>query len=378
MRKVLYLGRFGLPETAAGIRVYRIAKIISAAGCQVRFGCYGTKYQTSKETYDGLEYHFRTVFTGWRKILNVLDLYSDYLKIRFANRLIKSYQPNMVILYNPTSRMANRVRQLCKKRKISVVVDVTEWYEVSHQKKAEKVVAVSVDKRIRKIDKKMDGIISISPYLTNYYEKQGKQVYEIPPVMMEIGRKDFSKKRAHDGARLSIVYAGIPGKKDQLENVIQAVESINSQSIQVHLDIIGIDEEKPIPGVQFYGRLSHEKTVNIVKQADFSVLFRENLRYAKAGFSTKFAESMSLGVPVICNEVGGCDALVRNWENGIVLRDGEVETIKECLFTLLNQADSALVDMKKGAVKLAEDRFSVYVNQKTIQRMLNDLLGGDI
>ena len=80
----------------------------------------------------------------------------------------------MVILYNPTSRMANRVRQLCKKRKISVVVDVTEWYEVSHQKKAEKVVAVSVDKRIRKIDKKMDGIISISPYLTNYYEKTGE------------------------------------------------------------------------------------------------------------------------------------------------------------------------------------------------------------
>lgn len=378
MKKILYLGRFGLPESAAGIRVYRIAKLLSACDCQVQFGCYGANYQNRTETYDGFVYHFHTVFSGWRKVLNVADLYSDQLKYSFANKLIESYRPDMVILYNPTSRIAEKVRRFCQKRGIRVVVDVTEWYEIDHHEKGEKTVAKSVDNRIRRIDKKMDGIISISSYLTHYYTELGQRTYEIPPVMMEISRGDTSTKCSKDGTRLSIVYAGSPGRKDQLKNVVQAVTEINRQSVQVHLDIIGVKEEKALPGIRFYGRLPHNKTIDIVKQADFSVLFRENLRYAKAGFSTKFSESMSLGVPVICNEVGGCDTLIHNWENGIVLKDGAVETIKECLCNLLEQSDSTLEEMKKGAVKLAEERFSVRANKQTIQRMLDDLLGGNI
>lgn len=37
MSKVLYIGWSGLPETAAGIRVYQIAKVLRKAGNQVVF-----------------------------------------------------------------------------------------------------------------------------------------------------------------------------------------------------------------------------------------------------------------------------------------------------------------------------------------------------
>lgn len=63
-------------------------------------------------------------------------------------------------------------------------------------------------------------------------------------------------------------------------------------------------------GINCYGRLSHENTLSIVRKADFSVLMRENKRYAKAGVSTKFVEAMSLAVPSICTAVGGTDAFV--------------------------------------------------------------------
>lgn len=377
MKKVLYLGRFGLPESAAGIRVYRIAKLLSACGCQVRFGCYGSKYLKRAEIFDGYLYYFLVGHHSVGRILNAVDLYCDLIKYRFARQLIHTYQPDMVILYNPTFHIANMVRRYCSKLGISVVVDVTEWYEIAHCEKGDKVVARSVDKRIRSIDSKMDGIIAISPYLTDYYRKMGQRVYEIPPMMMEFGREDYSRSRSEDGARLTIVYAGSPGKKDQLEQVLRAVEEINRDRVQIHLDVVGVSAENGTPGICFYGRLTHDKTVDIVKKADFSVLFRENLRYAKAGFSTKFSESMSLGVPVICNAVGGCDSLISSMQNGIVVKEGTVETIRDCLLNLLQQPDTVLEKMKKGAIQLAAECFSFEVNQRTVESMLADLIKGD-
>ena len=39
MSKVLYVGWFGLPETAAGIRVFQIAKLLRESGNNVAFLC---------------------------------------------------------------------------------------------------------------------------------------------------------------------------------------------------------------------------------------------------------------------------------------------------------------------------------------------------
>lgn len=377
MRKVLYFGRFGLPETAAGIRVYRIAKLFSACGCQVRFGCCGVDYQNDTEVYDGYKYYFQTIFHGLAKIINVIDLYSDQMKKLFLRYLIELYCPDLLILYNPTSIIAETARHYCRKYRVKIIIDVTEWYEINHYRKREKAVAKSVDYRIRKLDRKMDGIIAVSSYLTNYYKRLGQKVYEIPPIMMEIGREDYYRSHSKDGARLTIVYAGSPGKKDQLDQVLCAVEEINHDRVRIHLDVVGVSAENRTPGICFYGRLPHDKTIDIIKKADFSVLFRENLRYAKAGFSTKFSESMSLGVPVICNAVGGCDALISSMQNGIVVQEGTVETIRNCLLNLLEQPDTVLEKMKKGATQLAAECFSFEVNQKTVDNMLADLFKGD-
>ena len=51
--------------------------------------------------------------------------------------------------------------------------DVTEWYEISRSRKWDRIVAKNVDYRIRKMDKKLDYILSISPYFTAYYKSIG-------------------------------------------------------------------------------------------------------------------------------------------------------------------------------------------------------------
>ena len=93
-------------------------------------------------------------------------------------------KPDTVIVYNDKERLTGQIISFCHKRGISVGADVTEWYEISRSRKWDRIVAKNVDYRIRKMDKKLDYILSISPYLTAYYKSIGcKNVIEIPPIM---------------------------------------------------------------------------------------------------------------------------------------------------------------------------------------------------
>lgn len=380
MKKVLYVGQFNLPETASGLRVYNIAKVMRKCGMEVSFGCFYNNKGLSYERYDDFDYFFKPVCDGSLKVLNIFDLYSDIMKIYFVKKLLHKIKPDVIVLYNSTSIVTKYLQRFSKKNDICLIADVTEWYEISLANKRDKIVAKSVDYRIKNLDKNMDAIISISPFLTNYYNNLNTKVIEIPPIMYQISGKPYEHYQYEDRSRCNIVYAGSPGRKDQLDGVVKAISEINRESILIHLDIVGVSKEEYREkgnhignGISMYGRLSHEETIEIIKRADFSVLFRENLRYAKAGFSTKFAESLSLGVPVICNQVGGCDQLIKSHENGILLPNGDYETIKEALGKILLLSPEEIYGMKENAINTAKSFFSKEVNQKKIKELVDYL-----
>ena len=111
-------------------------------------------------------------------------------------------------------------------------------------------------------------------------------------------------------------------------------------------------------GINCHGRLSHENTLSIVKKADFSVLMRENKRYAKAGVSTKFVEAMSLAVPSICTAVGGTDAFVSDGVDGFLIKDNSVYEILGKLELIVNMDSSEILQMKLNALNKAKHVFS--------------------
>ena len=111
-------------------------------------------------------------------------------------------------------------------------------------------------------------------------------------------------------------------------------------------------------GIFVHGRLNHEDVLRIVKNMDFSVLLRQNRRYAKAGVSTKFCEAMKLGVPSICTRVNGTDLFVKNNENGFLIKDNSIDTLVEMLNNILQMREEDILKMKKSAYKYAEEIFS--------------------
>lgn len=379
MSKILYIGWFGLPETASGIRVFQIAKLLRKAGNNVSFLCLnqpGLK-EDSETQYDGFRYIQKRQLDS--RVKNAVDFFYGIYDFKDIKDVIRTEKPDTVIIYNEKEKLTSRIISFCHGCGITVGADVTEWYEISHSKKWNHIVAKNVDYRIRKMDKNLDYIISISPYFTAYYKSIGcKNVIEIPPIMdcIETTINPTVHRVRH------VVYAGSPAQKDLILPFLDAVAKRNENQVDIIVDIVGVSNEQVMSlmqithpeqrGIIAYGRVPHEKCIEIVKMADFSVLFRENLRYAKAGFSTKLSESLSLGIPVLCNSVGGADEIIQDGQNGIKIDGYDTATIIDAINRIISLSDSEIDDLKHNALNTGRNLFdgSAYV------AVLNDAVNG--
>lgn len=378
MARVLYIGWSGLPETAAGIRVYQIAKVLREAGNEVIFLCLSqpTAEKQDEIEYDGFRYILKEQSKS--KIKNVENIFCGCADFCVIKDTIVTEKPDTVIVYNEKERLTEKIIAFCHSRGITVGADATEWYELSRSKKWNYVVAKNVDYRIRTMDSRLDYIISISPFLTAYYQSRGcKNVIEIPPIMDCVKSEivPTSNRIRH------MVYAGAPAQKDLILPYLTAIKGINNEQIKIVADIVGvtkeqvgtllqIDDPEKI-GIIAYGRVSHEECVKVIEKADFSILFRENLRYAKAGFSTKLSESLSLGIPVLCNAVGGADEIIKDGFNGIKIEGCDSASIMKAIERILLLDEGSIDAMKQRAIETAKQRFVGELYTGVLDRAVN-------
>lgn len=369
---VLYVSRAGFPDTAAGMRISEIAKILHKIGYAVHFiselscddlECSDYKIITSSSDevcyeLNDFTYSFRkSKETNKLKALKELILAEDiFCRIR---AVCNQENVTHIILYNEPYGITRKLQKFCNLKGIKLYADVTEWYQISGKKgPLNKLLAVSVNLRIMFVDRKLNGIIAVSNYLENYYNNKNNNVLFVPPLCGQ-----FSTNNTYVNQPIKFVYAGSPGLKDMLIPFIDAVKKINIDEIQVEFNIIGIRksdlglDDSELKGIVFHGRLPHEDTINIVRGSDFGILLRHNKKYAKAGFSTKLVECMANGIPMICNRVGGSDSIIKAWKNGIVIDDCDVSTIKKVLLAIIGTDPQKLIEMKIAAYKTATELF---------------------
>ncbi|TXC77014.1 glycosyltransferase family 4 protein [Metabacillus litoralis] len=336
---IIYIGGFSLPDkNAAAHRVLSNAKILKEIGHKVvfididnqlrydekskitckkiqDFDCWSIPYPKSNKQW--IHYLISIDF-----FLGVLNHYSD----------VKA-----VICYNYQSVAFIKIKNYCIKNNIKIFADCTEWYSTAGNNLIFKIIkGFDSYLRMRIIQKKLDGIIVISRYLENFY-KNCKNVVRIPPLvdLSEEKWNHLTSKSILD--KVLIVYAGNPGKdKDKLNLVIEGINKLDKmynfefyvigitkkqylKDYENHKEIIGKLDDK----VKFLGRLPHQESLNMVKKANYSMFIRENNRMTKAGFPTKFVESISCGTPVITSKNSDLEEYVTEGENGHFVSGGE-------------------------------------------------------
>ena len=368
-KKILYIGDVGQTFSAKFVHALGICGLLRDAGYDVKILCDGHEAKEERRIFNDLEFSYTKQCisrTRLKSVENVIEWGYGFKLWNLFRKTAKDYKPDYVVLYGYV--IEKKMLRYCKKHQIPMIVERVDWFQRDdYSTDIEKLLFYSrAQKAILKWDKAVDGVISISPFFQKYYKEMGVNTIQIPPLFTE-KIVDCPLDRKNKGV-LKLVYAGsLGGKKDSILPVIQVVHKINHNKKLVELSLVGLAEgevafasgvsDLQSAGIVCHGRVPHDRALEIVAEADFSFLLRENKRYAKAGFSTKFAESMLCGVPVICTKVGGADTVIESGKDGLLLADNTYETLEKTVEYLLEMKSDEILAMKCNAYRTAEKLF---------------------
>lgn len=325
--EVLYIGAFAFPDqNAAAHRVIANAKLLRQLGYRVilvsTLAANHVEHRQGPDCVHGFE--------CWT--VGGSERFSQGLAASaLIARAIECRQLAAIILYNlPVVPSLRLIRYARKRRSVKVIGDIAEWYTAEGPLWRRIVKALDIITRMRIVNRKLDGLVVISKFLEQVYSG-GRPLLLLPPLVDVLDRK---WRRTHterlDFDRLRLTYAGSPSNtKERLDLAVSAVCSA-AEEIDVRMDIVGITrseyhvmyprarrvgDEDPII---FHGRVSHTSALQVVKESDATLLVRDDSRLTRAGFPTKFVESISCGTPVIATNSSDLADYLTDNANGVL------------------------------------------------------------
>lgn len=364
---IVYLGGFELPDkNAAAHRVISNGKLLKSLGYNVVF-CGITKESQNGTLndnekvfeFDSYSRDYPANFKQWLSYFTDNDDY-EFLIEKYDN--VKA-----VICYNMPSWPLYKLKFYCKKRGIKIFSDCTEWYKgsvkgnfvIGYIKRIDSVL------RMNFVQKRLDGIIAISECLHEFYAKRGVKTIKIPPLIDYTDEKwDTIIKEPHD--IIEIVYAGGAFSlkdtyvKDRLDLVVQSLSFLKNKGYRFCFKVVGctLDDFKAFypdlignldilqDDIKFFGRVSHEEAIDLVKSSDYSIFLRDESIVTKAGFPTKFVESITSGIPVLTNNNSNVVDYLKEGKNGFLIDTNSLESINKSMTAPLSLEPSLLRKMK--------------------------------
>jgi glycosyltransferase involved in cell wall biosynthesis len=315
-----------------------------------------------------------------QKVYNYLE-YNRRLKIFLKSYLLQKKIDAILIADLPLNSI-RWLKKFCIKNNIQFLVDSVEWYSPEQFKYGNFSLAMILKNIENKyiLDKNAK-IISISKYLNNYFGSKGCNTIRIP-VILDVKNIPFLKHIKEN--KLTILYAGSPGKKDYLNEMLRGLIYLNEEERnRIRFIVAGVSfdqikswftsKELMILNscVEFLGRVERNVVLNTLSEVDFTVLLRESdLRYAKAGFPTKVVESLATGTPVILNLSSDLGEYINDMQEGLIVKDCSAEAFAQTLIRAQQLEKSQKEAMRYKARICAENNF----DYRLYKERLSDLL----
>lgn len=346
---VLYIGGFDLPDNnAAAQRVVSNSKLFQSLGYKVYLMGMGKSEDTFQ--YEGLECRNLQYPKSYK------DWYCYLFSINHCISIIEKQQPSIIVAYNYPSVALDKLRKYCVSKGIKIIADCTEWYTPEGNLFFRLIKGWDTKERMKQIHPKLDGIISISRYLHNYYTKCGVKSILLPPLVDINNKKWKIKPIIAEKKGIRLVYAGSPGHKDKLDVIVRTL--MEQKRVHTTFTIIGLTDSqfRTLYGyegelnesISFKGRIPHREVLAELYSSDFQIFVRENNLTTKAGFPTKFVESISAGLPVLTNLTSNLPDYLSDGKNGFILDASSEETLRESLNTILNLSEDEIQMVKRN------------------------------
>ncbi|MBR0535935.1 MAG: hypothetical protein IIX14_06105 [Clostridia bacterium] len=312
---VLYIGGFELPDrNAAAHRVINNARAFKELGYNVIFaGVDKTVKVAVTETqqvfgFESYPMPYPTSSGEWARQLVDMSHYKWVCE--------KCADIKYIICYNLHAIPLMKVLSYAKSKDIKVIADCTEWYENKFSPNPVRLIKfIDTELAMKVFQKRCDGMIAISTYLENYYNKFIDKILVVPPLVDATEEKWSCEPEPQD--KITFVYSGTPGDaKDKIGQIVECFLKLEGKE-NVCFRVVGITREEFFKSyshlepqaekidtfAQFFGRVSHIDSIRLLRDADYCIFMRNSTRKNNAGFPTKFVECYTSGVGIIANEI---------------------------------------------------------------------------
>lgn len=222
---------------------------------------------------------------------------------------------------------------------------------------------------------KCDTIIALTEYWKEFFEGLGfENVIVVPNI---VDSPTIQERKCNDGKK-HILYLGLITKAkgifDLIDTIYEHKEDLKG-NIVLHVGGNGETEtlKKKIGNyslqniVIFEGWVSGDKKVQLLNNADIFIL----PSYTE-GLPISILEAMSYSLPVISTPVGGIPEVIKDGENGFLIKPGDIDALYNAIIKLVD--DKVLrEDMGEKSYKKVQQHFSENIT-KELETIYNRLL----
>lgn len=222
-----------------------------------------------------------------------------------------------------------------------------------------KPIARLVEKMENFIARRIDWVISATPYIRKRFQKVGANTIEVMnyPKIGEFA-SGFSDIRVNDDIP-KLCYVGMISLQRGILELINSIEAMNVRLIIAGAFVDGKTEKmaRALPGwkkVDFRGTVSRQEIANIFEQSLLGVcLFHPTAAHYEA-LPNKLFEYMSAGIPIVASNFSSWGSIINKAQCGLCVDPESVSAIKEAIQWILDNPSEAKKMGEKGKYAVEE------------------------
>ena len=379
--KALIVTYYRYPQGDAGaVRQHSFAKLLTQIGYDVTVIGMGDADPGKVKQYDGIDYVSFRHIGKLARFQNILCYKKELQKF-----LAKTGAPDVILFVGAPYPALRSLKKYAGKNAVKLLHDSVEWYSPEEFRLGEKDPSY-IEKNLlntKWIDASFR-VIGISTLLEKHFAGRGCRTARIP-VILDVEKQSHRKNT--DAQKTVLLYAGSPGLKDCLKNMLEGCALLSKEQLaKLEIRLLGISENQlGACGVsaetvsalgsslRAMGRVPREAVLENLEQADFTMLLRhENLRYAQAGFPTKVAESLASATPVICNLSSDLSMYLQDGENALICEANTSSAFAKAVARALQTDAAAKKAMCSRARETAEQSFDYRRYQDVLTALLSE------
>lgn len=148
-------------------------------------------------------------------------------------------------------------------------------------------------------------------------------------------------ERKNTNKELTGLFLGRIGKRKGVYDIVKAVKDLKQDGISVKILMAGdgenekvrkiIKEEKLDDNITILNWIDNKKKEKYLRDVDFYLLPSYN-----EGLPMSVLEAMSYSLPVVTTDVGGIPEIITNEKNGILIKPGNIEELKNAILKIIN------------------------------------------